>query len=75
MLAGWRFPVAVAVLGAILFLIAAILGQHPHGTFKNVLGGIGWFGFLVCVLVLIVWAVAAVVQRSRRGKPERMTTA
>lgn len=57
MLRNWRFPAAVAVLGAVLFVIAAILGQHPHGTFKNVLGGIGWFGFLVCALVLILWAI------------------
>ena len=67
----WRFPIAVAVLGAILFVIAAILGQHPHGTFKNVLGGIGWFGFLICVLALILWAIYAVVAslRSRRDRP------
>jgi hypothetical protein len=57
MLRNWRFPAAVDFLGAVLFVIAAILGQHPHGTFKNVLGGIGWFGFLVCVLVLILWAI------------------
>ena len=64
----WRFPVVVAVLGAVLFVIAAILGQHPHGTFKNVLGGIGWFGFLLCVLALILWAVFALFTsaRSRR---------
>jgi drug/metabolite transporter (DMT)-like permease len=60
-----RFPAAVAVLGAILFVIAAILGQHPHGTFKNVLGGIGWFGFLICVLALILWALYFGVQSFR----------
>ena len=67
----WRFPIVVAVLGAILFVIAAVLGQHPHGTFKNILGGIGWFGFLICVLALILWAIYAVVRsaRSRRGSP------
>ena len=62
MLRNWRFPAAVAVLAVILFVIAAILGQHPHGTFKNVLGGIGWFGFLACVLVLILWAIYSGVQ-------------
>ena len=61
----WRFPAAVVVLGAIFFVIAAILGQHPHGTFKNVLGGIGWFGFLACVLVLILWAIYYGVQSLR----------
>lgn len=64
----WRFPVAVAVLGAVLFVIAAILGQHPHGTFKNVLGGIGWFGFLTCVLALILWAIYALVTSARSGR-------
>ena len=69
MLGNWRFAAGVAVLGAILFVIAGIIGQHPHGTFKNVLGGIGWFGFLVCVLALILWAVGTVIQRSRgRGR-------
>lgn len=62
----WRFPIAVAVLGAILFVIAAIIGQHPHGTFKNVVGGIGWFGFLLCVLLLILWGLYALVRSRRR---------
>ena len=62
----WRFPVVVAILGVILFVIAGIIGQHPHGTFKNVLGGIGWFGFLICVLVLILWAITFGVRSARR---------
>jgi hypothetical protein len=28
-------------------------------------GGIGWFGFLLCMLVLIVWGIVAFI-RSRR---------
>jgi hypothetical protein len=55
----WRTPAAIVTVGAVLFVIAAVIGQHPHGAFKNDLGGVGWFGFLVCVLALIVWCVAA----------------
>ena len=32
--------------------------KDSHG-FKGVLGGIGWFGFLLCVLLLIIWGVVA----------------
>jgi hypothetical protein len=35
-----------------------------HGV-KDVLGGIGWFGFLLTTLVLVVLAVTALVQRRR----------
>lgn len=39
----------------------------PHGTFKNVLGGIGWFGFLICVLALILWTPAFGLRGHGRG--------
>jgi len=55
----------------VLFVIAAILGQHPHGTFKNVLGGIGWFGFLVCALILIVSAIYFGVHALRQRTTQR----
>jgi hypothetical protein len=50
-----------------LFVIAAIIGQHPKEHWKNVLGGIGWFGFLFCTLLLILIAAGWLVQRRRRG--------
>jgi hypothetical protein len=48
----------VAVTGAICFALAASIDQHAHGI-KGVFGGIGWFGFLACVLALIVLALVA----------------
>ena len=36
----WLPILAVDVM---LFVIAAIIGQHPKEHWKNVLGGIGWF--------------------------------
>jgi hypothetical protein len=35
-----------------------------HGA-KDVIGGIGWFGFLLTTLVLVVLAITALVQRRR----------
>ncbi len=66
MLRSWRGAVAIVVLGVVLFVLAGVF-QDSHG-FKGVLGGIGWFGFLLCVLLLIVWGVVALVQ-SRRSRP------
>jgi hypothetical protein len=34
-------------------------------TLEGVLGGIGWFGFLLCALLLIVWGIVALVRRRR----------
>ena len=48
----------VAVIGAILFTLAASIGQHATGA-EGVFGGIGWFGFLASVLALIVLVLAA----------------
>ena len=64
----WRAPALIVGVGAVLFVTAGIIGQHPHGTFKNVLGGIGWFGFLLCVLLLIVWTIAALVRSRNRAR-------
>ncbi len=63
----WLTILAVDV---VLFLIAAVIGQHPKQHWKDVLGGIGWFGFLFCTLLLILIAVGWLVQGRRR----RVTT-
>jgi len=63
----WLPILAVDVM---LFVIAAIIGQHPKEHWKNVLGGIGWFGFLFCTLLLILIAVGWLVHGRRR----RVTT-
>ena len=58
---------SLLVVDVILFVIAAIVGQHPKEHWKDVLGGIGWFGFLLCTLVLIVIAIAWLVHGRRRS--------
>jgi hypothetical protein len=63
----WLTILAVDVL---LFMIAAVIGQHPKQHWKDVLGGIGWFGFLFCTLLLILIAVGWLVHGRRR----RVTT-
>jgi len=52
----YRTMIAIAVVGAGLFALSGIF-DDAHG-FEGVLGGIGWFGFLLCVLALIVLALA-----------------
>jgi len=59
----WLTILAVDVL---LFVIAAVIGQHPKQHWKDVLGGIGWFGFLFCTLLLILIAVGWLVHGRRR---------
>jgi len=63
-LAGWRGAAALFALAVVLFIMSGVF-KDSHG-FKGVLGGIGWFGFLLCTLVLIIWGVVALV-RSRRS--------
>jgi protein-S-isoprenylcysteine O-methyltransferase Ste14 len=58
---------SLLVLDVVLFVIAAIVGQHPKQHWKDILGGIGWFGFLLCTLLLIVIAVAWLVHGRRRS--------
>jgi hypothetical protein len=62
-LRGWRGATALFVLAVVLFVLSGIF-QDSHG-FEGVLGGIGWFGFLLCALLLIVWGVVALVRRRR----------
>lgn len=64
MLRGWRGAAALFALDVVLFIMSGVF-KDSHG-FKGVLGGIGWFGFLLCTLVLIVWGIVALV-RSRRS--------
>ncbi len=57
---------SLLALDVVLFVIAAIVGQHPKENWKNLLGGIGWFGFLICTLLLILIAVSWLVRGRRR---------
>ena len=50
--------------------MAVGLSGRGESNWKNVLGGIGWFGFLFCTLLLILIAVGWLVHGRRR----RVTT-
>jgi hypothetical protein len=52
----------------VLFAIAAIIGQHPKEHWKDIVGGIAWFGFLACVLLLILLGIAWIIHALRRRK-------
>ena len=59
---------AVAVVGALLFFLAAMIGQHndgPWGGLPEWMGAVGWFGGLLSVLVLLALAVYLGIQRLR----------
>ena len=60
----------VAIIGAFLLVMSGVFKNDQHGV-RWVLGGIGWFGFLLCVLTLIVLGVVAIARLARR----RVTTA
>jgi hypothetical protein len=49
---------AIAVLAALLLAEGYPFRNDEHGV-KWVLGGIGWFGFLLCSVALIVLALVA----------------
>jgi hypothetical protein len=61
---------AVGVLGALLLALSYPFRNDEHGI-RWILGGIGWLGFLLCVLTLIVLALVAL----GRGVWHRTTTA
>ena len=63
-------------LGVLLALAAILIGISGIPRFKNghgldgVIGGIGWFGGLLCVLALLILGGTAIVRAVRgRGEP------
>jgi hypothetical protein len=60
----------IGILAVVLLLLSYPFRNDEHGV-RWVLGGIGWFGFLACVLALIVLALAVL----GRGVRRRTTTA
>jgi hypothetical protein len=53
-------------LDVALFVLAGVPAfKHAHHGVKWAIGGIGWFGGLLCTLVLIVLALATLVQHAR----------
>lgn len=65
----YKLMIAVAVL-AVPLLVMSGVWDNAHG-FTGVLGGIGWFGFLLCILTLVVLALYGL----GRGVFSRATTA
>ena len=57
--------IADAVVGAVLFILAWAFDDANHGV-GAVLGAVGWFGFWLCVLALIVLGVFGLVRLLRR---------
>jgi hypothetical protein len=60
-----RTLVTLAIVAVVFFAITEIAGEH-HGSFRNTIGDITWFGFLLSVLALIVVAVLMLVRGRRR---------
>ncbi|HEU5372846.1 MAG TPA: hypothetical protein VFU51_10700 [Gaiellaceae bacterium] len=65
----YKLMIGIAALAVPLLVISGIW-DNAHG-FTGVLGGIGWFGFLLCVLTLIVLVLYAL----GRGVLRRASTA
>ena len=61
----YRAMGAIAVTGAVLLVLSGVFKDAKHGV-SWVLGGIGWFGFLICVVALVVLALVALVRGARR---------
>jgi len=60
-----QLVIADVVLGAILFVLAWVFQDSDEGA-GEVIGAIGWFGFWLCVLALLVLGVVWLVRRFRR---------
>ena len=60
---------ALFAVDVVLFTLAGIPAlKNAHHGVKYVLGGIGWFGGLVCTLVLVALALATLAQNLRRRR-------
>jgi hypothetical protein len=53
-------------LAIALFVLAAVFSDEEDGV-KSVLGAIGWFGFWLCLLVMILLSVVTLVRLLRRA--------
>jgi hypothetical protein len=60
-----KILVPLLVLDFALFSMSGVFKNDKHGV-RWVLGGVGWFGFLLTSLAVIVVAVAALVRSRRR---------
>ena len=62
-----RILVGLFALDVCLFALSGIpaFRNAKHGI-KDVIGGIGWFGFLLTLLVTIVYSIVLLVRTMRR---------
>jgi hypothetical protein len=63
----YKLLATLFVLDVCLLVLSGLPGTKDatHG-YKWVLGGIGWFGFMVTTVALVAVAVTALVRRGRR---------
>lgn len=62
---------ALTGLTLALLAVAGIIGNHQHGALK-IIANIGWWGFVVCALVLILTSVATL--RRHRSRLSRSSS-
>jgi hypothetical protein len=62
-----RILVPLLALDVVLFVLSGVFKDDTHGA-RWILGGIGWFGFLLTTLALIVLAATALVRSRRRPR-------
>ena len=62
----YKLLMTLFVLDVVLLVLSGVF-KDAHG-FTGVLGGIGWFGFLLVTLVLIVLAGTAIARRHRHAR-------
>ena len=69
-----RFPlgrtaVVLAILGAVFFMLGSV-GQDDGGLWADGpgwIGAVGWFGFLISALLLLLLGVVAIVRKLTAG--------
>jgi hypothetical protein len=65
-----RATIVAAVVTLVCFLLAGAVGQDQDGwlgdTLPQWLGNVGWFGFLLGLLVTVVLAIALLVRTMTR---------
>jgi hypothetical protein len=60
----------ILVLAIGLFILAGTFRTSDHG-WKATAGAIGWFGFLACLLTLLILALTALIRRTRTAPQPR----
>ena len=67
----YKLLTGLFALDIALFVLAGLPSfKNAHHGVEYVVGGIGWFGGLLCTLALIVLAVATLVQRARARRTQ-----